>query len=203
MSYEVTYPGTQSTETIRGSTALSPHASQMGSPLIKGTRFVQLLQTSKDFLSQEKGPQEGHVLQPHPVSQKCHLLGFKLASQVTSTLAPATGSEHTAAPGEVSPRVQRQRHSWLSDHKIPTTISGDMRGRVTGYREALGPALLKAISLIQGSILSFPITGRQNLFKLYGAHHLSHPAACLLGGRASSFPAPWFFACRPFPIPCA
>lgn len=74
MSYQVTHPGTQSTETIRGSAALSPRASQRGSPLIKGTRFTQSLQTSEDFLSQKKGPQEGHALQPHPVSQKRHLL---------------------------------------------------------------------------------------------------------------------------------
>jgi hypothetical protein len=80
--------------------ALSPRPSKRGAPLIKGTGFIQLLQTSKDFLSQKKDPQEGHVLQPHPVSQKCLLLRFKLASQPTSTLAPATGSGHTAAPGE-------------------------------------------------------------------------------------------------------
>lgn len=80
MSYQVTYSGTQSAETMGGSVVLSPQPSKRGALLIKGTRFIQLLQTSKDFLSQKKDPQEGHVLQPHPVSQKCLLLRFKMVS---------------------------------------------------------------------------------------------------------------------------
>lgn len=86
-SYQVTHSGTQSAKTMGGSVAaLSPEPAKRRAPLIKGTRFTQLLQTSKDFLSQKKDPQEGHVLQPHPVSQKCLLSGFKLVSQVTSIL---------------------------------------------------------------------------------------------------------------------
>jgi hypothetical protein len=66
----VSHPETQSAETIRGSMELSPQASQTGTLFIKGTRFTQLLQTSKDFLSQKKGPEEGHVLRPPPLSQQ-------------------------------------------------------------------------------------------------------------------------------------
>lgn len=48
---------------------LSPHRERNGTLLIKVTRFIQLLQTSKDFLSQKKSREEGHVLRPPPVSQ--------------------------------------------------------------------------------------------------------------------------------------
>lgn len=69
MSYQVTHSGARSAETMGGNVAISPQPAKRGAPLIKGTRFIQLLQTSKDFLSQKKDPQEGHVLQPHPASQ--------------------------------------------------------------------------------------------------------------------------------------
>lgn len=42
--------------------------------LIKVTRFTQLLQMSKDFLSQKKSLEEGRVLQPPPGSPGLHLL---------------------------------------------------------------------------------------------------------------------------------
>lgn len=38
--------------------------------LITVTRFIQLLQTSKDFLSQKKGREEGHVLRPLPRARR-------------------------------------------------------------------------------------------------------------------------------------
>lgn len=172
-----------------------------GARLSKGQDLFSCYKLPKTSFPKRKGPQEGHALQPHPVSQKCHLFHFKLVSQVTPTLPPAMESEHTDAPGEVSLRIQRQSTavSQTTEYKLPPQGK-----RGLGSLNTTRPwALAQATCLIRGALRSRPIIGGQKLFKLYRAHHRWHPAACLLGGWFSSFTAPWFFACGSFPpIPC-
>lgn len=75
---------------------LSPHSERKGTLLIKVTRLIQLLQTSKDFLSQKKGREEGHVLRPPPLSQEHHLLHVK---QVRQLVHQGPGDCNTAPEG--------------------------------------------------------------------------------------------------------
>lgn len=87
--------------------ALSPHRSRAGTLLIKGTRFVQLPPTSKDFLSQKKGREGGRVPRPPRLGQQHHLLHLKPSVKRLSPPSLQMGAR--GRPGgrlAVSPRDQ-------------------------------------------------------------------------------------------------